>query len=180
MSHVQQRLGSLIVIAATLFVSYEAQGKDHRSGILNYVACDNKDYAQPISEKSVSGLKWQIASMSGNQFQHKPGPGNTGAAHTSDRMRYLTWDGTCWEAKWDPRRKQFSHKRVTTGQEHFAGYVNYISWDRSKWSSVPDAGQFQHFFIGDADFKPPAEIVKEYVDAAGKVISVVIKILAIL
>ena len=68
-------------------------------------------------------------------------------------MRYLTWDGTCWEASWNPTSKKFIHKNLATGSVHEDTILNYLTWDRTKWTTIRDGNGFYHFWAGEAEWE---------------------------
>ncbi len=124
------------------------QRKNYQSPTIKYLACNN-DYKQPINESEISYLKWS-ATWNGNEFNHTPGPDAYGTQHSDKVMRYLTLDGSCWEASWDGEGN-FYHKKLSTNEAHLDPVIKYLYWDRSKWSATRKDNSFEHTFIAEAD-----------------------------
>ena len=115
---------------------------------INYLTCD-QHYTLPLKDSEITSLKWR-AKWDGDKFWHIPGiPAGgtaTGEPRLDDVIRYLTWDGTCWEARWDGQDK-FSHKKLLANNQYFDDRINYFNWDRAKWTARRDGGGFFLLFI---------------------------------
>lgn len=131
----------VISLGFMLLAITSATAQEHVADVIAYIAC-NQDYSIPINPSQISSLKWS-AKWNGNGFIHTPASGVPGTAHPDNVMRYLTWDGSCWEARWDGNTK-FVHKRVATGQEHSDTVLNYFTWDLGKWSATREGNNFHH------------------------------------
>jgi hypothetical protein len=147
-------LAAYVVLTVTV-ASAKEPFESHHDTMIRYYAC-NQDYAQPISPDKIDTLRWE-ATWDGNGFMHTPGPGASGVAHRDNVMRYLTWDGRCWEASWNPILNQFVHENVTTKRHHTDQTLNYLTWDRTKWSATRDGNEFFHIYIAGAENEVPWE-----------------------
>ena len=85
-----------------------------------YVTCD--------------GSRWRV-SLEGETFTHTS---EAGASHEDNIMRYRTWGGACWQASWNPYRRQFFHIPVGAGQSHPDTILNFEDWDGVRWTARRD------------------------------------------
>lgn len=90
-------------------------------GDILYVTCD--------------GSRWRV-SLEGETFTHTPEAG--GPSHEDNIMRYRTWGGACWQASWNPYRRQFFHIPVGAGQSHPDTILNFEDWDGVRWTARRD------------------------------------------
>jgi len=148
----------------------------HHDRVIRYLAC-NQDYNQPMNDDQIAALRWE-ATWGGNPFFHTPGPGAEGPPHPDNYMRYITWDGSCWEARWDSENNQFIHRRVTTGEQHTDKILNYLTWDRTKWTATRDGDEFYHIYVAGAENEVPWEKrVISFVSNVAGIVELVIKAL---
>lgn len=144
----------------------------HFSEVLRYVTC-NRDFNDPdTNPPGYHGLFWEVTWSSDNTFFHRPASDTPGAPHPEAYIQYMTWDGTCWQAKWEIEKEKFAHIRYEQVQ-HYDRIINYVTWPMSSggpstgdfWSAVREGNGFRHFPYGTATGK---KSVVKYTDGAGK------------
>lgn len=110
---------SLLAAAAcalALTTAVPARAAEEKRHVMQYFTCDRS--------------AWSVY-MRGYQFYHSPANRNPG--HMDSIIRYLTWDGSCWEARWNTELRMFEHTPITRpGQMHRDSILNYLSWRNEK------------------------------------------------
>jgi hypothetical protein len=93
-----------------------------------------------------------VAAWNGNGFVHTNRL--SGEVRTSDIIRYTTWNGEFWEARYHrsgTERGYFIHTRVRDGVSHKDKLINYLDWDGNLWSATRKSEtEFQHVFFAAA------------------------------
>lgn len=83
--------------------------------VIHYFTCDRSPWT---------------AYMRGDQFYHEPA---SGPGHMDLIIRYLTWDGSCWEARWNTELRMFEHRPLTRpGPMHRDEIMNFLNWRNQK------------------------------------------------
>lgn len=117
-----------IGVLAGVLVAASATGAVAQQRVVEaipYVTCD--------------GSQWR-ASLSGEQFRHRPASG--GAGHSDRIIHYRTWDGQCWEASWNSLRQRFQHTPVGGGETHADTILNFTDWDGARWTARRDGNRW--------------------------------------
>ncbi|WP_375460764.1 hypothetical protein [uncultured Enterovirga sp.] len=123
----------------------------HFDQIIAYWACDGTNKGPRYS-----------AVLSGSNFSHTREGGTT---HGDTVINYITWDGGCWQAKWDDASKTFAHARFPSGADaHSNVILNYITWDDSLYAAARKNRQWYHIKIGPSAAKPKRSWIKQAVD----------------
>ncbi|MFC5345989.1 hypothetical protein ACETK8_05110 [Brevundimonas staleyi] len=90
-----------------------------------YVTCD--------------GSQWR-ASLSGEQFHHRPANGDAG--HSDRIIRYRTWGGGCWQATWNSSSRTFFHTPASGAEGHPDTILNFEDWDGARWTARRDGSDW--------------------------------------
>ncbi|WGM32089.1 hypothetical protein [Brevundimonas sp. NIBR11] len=112
-------------LALGLFAAAAPAGRPERTvSEIPYVTCD--------------GSRWRVR-LESEVFIHTPEAG--GPSH-DNIMRYRTWGGACWQASWNPYRREFFHVPVGAGQSHRDAILNFEDWDGQRWTARREGGDW--------------------------------------
>src|SRR5436190_19552531 len=92
-----------IVTLSSLFLLFSIAvfGQEHRARVIDYISCDNDIPGVKETDGRVVNRKWEATFNGEIGFHHVRGNDQTeDKDHDSDRLRYLTYDGACFEARW--------------------------------------------------------------------------------
>jgi hypothetical protein len=116
MTRFSTSLLAAVTLALALTAALPARAAPEKRHVIYYFTCDRSAWT---------------AYMSGDQFHHTPINRNYG--HMDRIIRYLTWDGSCWEARWNIAQRVFEHTPITRpGPMHPDVILNYLNWKNEK------------------------------------------------
>ncbi|MFN0278086.1 MAG: hypothetical protein ACKVRN_05715 [Pyrinomonadaceae bacterium] len=151
MSHIK----IVFVVVTILLFNIAVLSQSHRDRWIHYVSCDD-DLTQPIKENDgrVVNRKWKADFKGDFAFHHFRGNDATeGKDDDGPLLRYLTLDGTCWEARWESATNVFVHRSVKTGEVRRGNVIGYLTWDLSKWKAQREGNEFVHTFLGGKEYE---------------------------
>ena len=124
MTRFSARLLAAGILALTALPASAQTDKRH---LMHYLTCDRSPWS---------------AYMTGYQFHHAP---ERGPGHMDSVIHYLTWDGSCWEARWNTGLRQWEHTPLTRpGPMHRDVILNYLGWRNEKLTAKKT---FDDYFI---------------------------------
>jgi hypothetical protein len=94
---------------------------------------------------------------------HTPQFASMADSHVSNYMDYLTWDGSAWRAKYNPRTHLFTHYPINAnGYVHDDSIINYITWDGSQWTATYDPATHLFTHTANGDYSSHTDTILNY------------------